>query len=77
MLRQNVRITDVLIGDVHGQVASCSVGARRLKELAQLYGSELLELVFTELLEPFRDADPRRARDHSPRHLPLCRLHGH
>jgi N-methylhydantoinase B len=51
MLRRNVRIPDVLIGDLHGQVAACSVGARRLKELAQLYGSELLELVFTELLD--------------------------
>ena len=51
MLRQNVRIPEVLIGDLHGQVAACSVGARRLKALAKLHGSELLERVFTELLD--------------------------
>ena len=30
MLRQNVRLPDVLMGDINAQVAACTIGARRL-----------------------------------------------
>jgi N-methylhydantoinase B len=51
MIRQNVRIPDVVMGDINAQVAACNVGARRLGELAESYGGNFLLAVFEELLE--------------------------
>ena len=34
ILRHNVRIPDTLMGDLNAQLAACTVGARRLRELA-------------------------------------------
>ena len=41
MLRQNVRLPDVLMGDINAQVAACTIGARRLGELAGTFRSRL------------------------------------
>ena len=38
MLRQNVRLPDVLMGDINAQIAACTIGARRLAELAAGFG---------------------------------------
>jgi len=51
MLRQNSRLPDTLMGDLNAQLAACNVGARRLRELADSYGSELLMAIFEELLD--------------------------
>jgi N-methylhydantoinase B len=50
MLRQNVRLPDVLIGDINAQVAACTTGARRLGELAKSFGRNELLALFAELL---------------------------
>ena len=50
MLRLNVRIPDTLMGDLNAQIACCQIGGRRLSELAQAVGVELLESIFSELL---------------------------
>ena len=50
MLRQNVRLPDVLIGDINAQVAACTIGARRLGELAGNFGRHELLALFDELL---------------------------
>lgn len=51
MLRQNVRLPDVLMGDINAQIAACSIGARRLQGLTGIYGrTELLSMV-EELLD--------------------------
>ena len=50
MLRLNVRIPDTFMGDIHAQIASCQIGGRRLAELAEAIGVELLEDIFDELL---------------------------
>ena len=34
LLRQNVRIPDTVMGDLNAQIAACTIGARRLGELA-------------------------------------------
>src|ERR1700683_5484286 len=45
MLRQNVRLPDVLMGDINAQIAACTIGARRLGDLAGNFGRhELLTL---------------------------------
>ena len=51
ILRRNVRIPDTFEGDLMAQVAACTVGARRLSALAQLYHREHLAAIFAELLD--------------------------
>jgi N-methylhydantoinase B len=51
MLRQNTRMPDTLMGDLNAQLAACTVGGRRLRELAGRYGTDFLMAVFEELLD--------------------------
>ncbi len=51
MLRKNVRIPAMFMGDLNAQVACCSTGARRLAELAQTYDPAFLTSMFDELLD--------------------------
>ncbi len=51
LLRQNSRLPDTLMGDLNAQLAACNVGARRLQELADVHGAELLMATFAELLD--------------------------
>ena len=50
ILRQNVRIPDTMMGDLNAQIAACTVGARRLAELAGRFGHENLTAICDELL---------------------------
>jgi N-methylhydantoinase B/oxoprolinase/acetone carboxylase alpha subunit len=51
MIRQNVRIPDTVMGDIHAQVSACSIGARRVAELAEKQGDNALTAIFHELLD--------------------------
>ena len=51
ILKLNTRIPETFLGDLHAQVASCTVGERRLKELAKVYGENQLISIFNELLD--------------------------
>jgi N-methylhydantoinase B/oxoprolinase/acetone carboxylase alpha subunit len=51
LLRQNSRLPDTLMGDLNAQLAACNVGARRLRELADSHGADLLTAIFEELLD--------------------------
>jgi N-methylhydantoinase B len=51
MLRLNVRLPDVFMGDLNAQIASCRIGARRLVSLAEQYGDNYLSSVCNELLD--------------------------
>ncbi len=51
ILRQNSRMPDTLMGDLNAQLAACTVGARRIRELAERYGAAFLMSVFEELLD--------------------------
>jgi len=51
ILRRNVRIPDVVTGDLMAEISACSIGARRLKEIAGSYGNNFLLSVFDELLD--------------------------
>lgn len=39
------------MGDINAQIAACTTGERRLRELAGLHGSSLLAGIFTDLLD--------------------------
>jgi N-methylhydantoinase B len=51
VLRQNVRIPDIFIGDLHAQVAACKVAAMRLREAAEKFGDNTLLASFSVLLD--------------------------
>jgi N-methylhydantoinase B/oxoprolinase/acetone carboxylase alpha subunit len=51
VLRANVRIPDVFLGDLHAQVAACRLGARRLAEAAARHGDNILLAAFVLLIE--------------------------
>jgi len=51
MMRQNVRMADSFEGDLNAQIAACTVGARRLAELAKAHGRPAMTAMFTELLD--------------------------
>jgi N-methylhydantoinase B len=51
MLRQNVRLPDVLMGDINAQIAACTIGERRLGNLNVIYGRAALLAMLDELLE--------------------------
>ena len=51
MLRGNVRIPDTVTGDLMAEISACSIGGRRLQEVAATYGANYLFSVFDELLD--------------------------
>ena len=50
MLMLNVRVPETFMGDLNAQVAACSIGARRVGELAERYGPNHLPAIAEELL---------------------------
>ena len=50
IIRQNVRIPDTVMGDLHAQLAACSVGARRIGDLVGLLGHDMVSVIFAMLL---------------------------
>ena len=51
LLRLNVRLPDVFMGDINAQFAACNVGRRRLQELSLTYGQAFLLTAFETLLD--------------------------
>jgi N-methylhydantoinase B len=51
VLRKNVRIPEMFMGDLNAQIACCTTGARRLHELAKTYAPDFLMAMFDELLD--------------------------
>ncbi len=51
MLERNVRIPDVVRGDLDGQLAACAAGVRGVRQLAERYGSGQLREYMAELLD--------------------------
>ncbi len=51
VLRLNVRIPDIFIGDLHAQVAACKIAAVRLGEAAEKFGHNALLASFSVLLD--------------------------
>lgn len=51
LLRQNVRVPDMFMGDLTAQVAACSLAQQRLRNLAGVYGHDELLAIFADLLD--------------------------
>ncbi|MBM3572484.1 MAG: hydantoinase B/oxoprolinase family protein [Alphaproteobacteria bacterium] len=59
MIAINVRIPDVVLGDLQAQYAACRIAERGMQELAARYGVTLLESYFEELLD-YSEREARR-----------------
>jgi N-methylhydantoinase B len=51
MLKLNVRVPQVFMGDIGAQISACTIGARRVVELADRYGYDQTFQIFNELLD--------------------------
>ncbi len=59
MIRRNVRIPDVIMGDIDAQIAACRIADRGMNELAARFGVDQLEQYFDELLD-YSEREARR-----------------
>src|SRR5579884_69891 len=50
LLRDNVRASDMVVGDMEAQVAACHIGAQRYLELLERYGRDTVEAATEELM---------------------------
>jgi N-methylhydantoinase B len=59
-IRANVRVPDQFIGDLRAQIAACRTGERRLQELVERYGRDVVTVAMQQLLD-YSDAMMRNA----------------
>jgi N-methylhydantoinase B len=50
LLRDNIRASDMVVGDMEAQVAACHIGAQRYVELLEQWGRETVEAACEELM---------------------------
>lgn len=60
LIRQNVRLPDLVIGDLEAQLATCSIGEREFCRLIERYGEEDSRLYFDKLID-YGEALTRKA----------------
>jgi N-methylhydantoinase B/oxoprolinase/acetone carboxylase alpha subunit len=51
IIRQNVRIPDIVMGDINAQRAACAIGVRRITELTRKFTPQSLTGIFREILD--------------------------
>ncbi len=51
LLRDNIRISDLVVGDMEAQIAACRIGAGRYIELIERYGLKTIEAASTSLFD--------------------------
>lgn len=51
LLKLNVRVPDIFMGDLHAQIAACRLAGTRLRDTADRYGAAALSDTFTTLLD--------------------------
>ena len=51
MLQLNVRVPQVFMGDLSAQISACTIGSRRMTELADRYGHIQIQNTFENLLD--------------------------
>ena len=71
----NVRVPDLVIGDLRAQYAACQVGAREIGRLVARYGADRLRGYFAALLDYAERMARAEIATWPEGHLPLHRLH--
>lgn len=51
IIKKNVRLPELLIGDLDAQLATCALGEREFLRLVEKYGSDVLDSFLTEFLD--------------------------
>ncbi len=51
LLRDNIRVSDLVVGDMEAQIAACRIGAVRFLELIDRYGLDTVEAACAELFD--------------------------
>ncbi|MCP5152827.1 MAG: hydantoinase B/oxoprolinase family protein [Ectothiorhodospiraceae bacterium] len=51
MIRRNVRLPDLVVGDIEAQLATCGLGERELLKLVERYGEDALRRYFDALID--------------------------
>lgn len=51
LLRDNIRVSDLVVGDMEAQIAACRIGAVRFVELIDRYGLDTVEAACAELFD--------------------------
>ena len=51
LLRDNIRISDLVVGDMEAQIAACRIGAERYIELIERYGLYTVEAACAALFD--------------------------
>ena len=51
MIRDNVRVSDLVVGDMEAQIAACHVGAQRLLGLVERYGLKTMQNAVEDLFD--------------------------
>src|SRR5207244_13439338 len=51
LLRDNIRVSDLVVGDMEAQIAACRIGAVRFVELIDRYGLATVEAACAEMFE--------------------------
>lgn len=51
IIRKNVRVPDLVIGDIESQIATCNIGERNFIDLLERYGKSKLQDYFDELID--------------------------
>ena len=51
MLRDNIRTSKLVVGDMEAQVAACRIGAQRYLELIERYSLETVQNAYADLLD--------------------------
>jgi N-methylhydantoinase B len=59
IIRINVRIPDIVLGDIDAQLAACRIAERGMADLARRFGVDELEHLFEELLD-YSEREARR-----------------
>ncbi|MEN3279048.1 MAG: N-methylhydantoinase [Solirubrobacteraceae bacterium] len=49
VIRSNIRFPDASLGDLRSQIAACNLGARRVRELYEKYGDDVVEAAIEEI----------------------------
>ena len=71
IIERNVRVPDVVVGDIRSQVAACAIGERQLLDLVGKYGKGPFEDYCQELLDYNRTLHALRDREAPGRELPV------
>ena len=51
LIRKNVRVPDLVVGDLEAQLATCAMGERELLRLIERYGADTLNVYFDRLID--------------------------